>query len=86
MNRNQTLESDAIIYSNKWCHSAYDMENSSSKPQHCNGSNRNIAHTAQQKCITGIYKYILVRCTAAYIIITKINQVRVPCCEATHGA
>ena len=49
-------------------------------------SNRSIAtHRAAAEHMAGIYKYILVRRTAAYSIII-IYRVQVLCCETTHGA
>ena len=70
MKRNETLESDAIKHRNKCRHPAHDDEQ---EQQHCSCSNSTaVAATAgyqhteqQQKYMTGIYKYILVRRTAA---------------------
>ena len=77
----ETLESDAMNRSSKFCH-----------PAHIDGQQQLQKHqyeqqigTMQQNYMARIYKYMLVRRTAACGTII-IYQVQLLCCETTHGA
>ena len=87
MKRKKTLESDAINHSIKLRHPAYDAEQQQQAAalQLQQEQDSDTQKQQQQKYMTGIYKHMLVRRTAAYSIFT-ICQVQVLCCGTTHGA
>ena len=81
MKRKKTLEAYAMNHSNKFA-IRHTMTNSGSNNSSA-GTHR--ATAAAEKYIAGIYKHILVRRTAAYSVIIKIDQVPVLSCENAHG-
>ena len=72
-------------HSNNFCHPAHnDEQQQLQQQQYSNTLQSSSSNKQQQKYMAGIYKYILVRCAAAYSIII-ICQVKVLCCETAHG-